>query len=65
MYTRFFISGRDIAAFFTDCGFERQNCTLVSQHYNNQQIVSSMPDEADNFCPLVDRCGMAVLIDQV
>ncbi|KAG2726780.1 hypothetical protein I3760_01G128300 [Carya illinoinensis] len=65
MYTRFFISGRDIAAFFTDCGIKHQNCTLVSQNHSNQQIVSSMPEEADNFCPLVDRCGMAVLIDQI
>ncbi|XP_059444630.1 uncharacterized protein LOC132176414 [Corylus avellana] len=65
LYSRFLISGRDIAAFFTDCGSECQNCTLVSQKYSSQQLVSSMPETNDNFCPLVDRCGIAVLVDQI
>ncbi|XP_062178337.1 uncharacterized protein LOC133883124 isoform X2 [Alnus glutinosa] len=65
LYSRFLISGRDIAAFFTDCGSDCQNCPLVSQNYSSQQIVSSMPEKNDNFCPLVDRCGMAVLVDQI
>jgi hypothetical protein len=35
LYSRFLISGRDIAAFFTDCGSECQNCTLVLQKYSS------------------------------
>ncbi|XP_050374958.1 uncharacterized protein LOC126792594 [Argentina anserina] len=63
LYSRFFITGRDIAAFFTDCGVDRQICTLESPDSDNHPPVS--PENADNFYPLIDRCGMALLVDQI
>lgn len=63
LYSRFFITGRDIAAFFTDCGSDRQICTLESPDSDNHPPVS--PENVDNFYPLIDRCGMALLVDQV
>lgn len=65
LYSRFLISGRDIAAFFTDYDSDCQNCTLVSQNYSSQQNVSSVPEKNGNFCSLVDRCGMAVIFEQI
>lgn len=64
LYSRFFISGRDIAALFRDCGSECQKCPDHSS--SNQPIVSSLQkEEAHNVYPLVDQCGMAVIVDQV
>lgn len=63
LYSRFYISGRDIAAFFTDCAFDCQKCTLVASNY--QPNGSPRPEKVDNFYSLIDRCGMAVLVDQV
>ncbi|XP_052204938.1 uncharacterized protein LOC127809843 isoform X2 [Diospyros lotus] len=65
LYSRFYITGRDIAAFFTDCGSDCQNCTLLSPNFND--ILSGSPtlEEADNACSLIDRCGMAVIVDQI
>lgn len=65
LYSRFYISGRDIAAFFMDCGSESQTCTLASSSFDS--LPSPSPDlgDADNFYSLVDRCGMAVIVDQV
>lgn len=65
LYSRFFISGRDIAAFFTDCGYDCQNCTLVAAKYDLNPIISPTPIKIDNFYSLIDRCGMAVLVDQI
>lgn len=65
LYSRFLISGRDITAFFTDSSSNCQNCALDAQNYNSQQMVSSMTEKVENFCSLVDRCGMVVLVDQV
>lgn len=65
IYSRFFISGRDIAAFFTDCGSDCQNCTLVVPNYDSNPIIPPIPEKVDNFYSLIDRCGMAVLVDQV
>ncbi|OMO58555.1 Vacuolar protein sorting-associated protein 13 [Corchorus olitorius] len=65
LYSRFYISGRDIAAFFTDCGSDCQNCTLVKPNSDDQSVVMSPRFEKnDNFYSLVDRCGMAVVVDQ-
>lgn len=58
LYSRFYIYGRDIAAFFSDSGADCQNCTLVSP--SNSQLI----DTSDCYS-LVDRCGMAVIIDQI
>ncbi|KAF3970469.1 hypothetical protein CMV_005848 [Castanea mollissima] len=65
LYSRFLISGRDITAFFTDSSSNCQNCALDAQNYNSQQMVSSMTEKVENFCSLVDRCGMVVLVDQI
>lgn len=62
LYSRFFISGRDIAALFRDCGPECQKCS----DYSNQPIVSPLlKEESHNVYPLLDQCGMAVIVDQV
>ncbi|XP_075085926.1 uncharacterized protein LOC107782497 [Nicotiana tabacum] len=60
LYSRFYISGRDIAASFTDCGSDDQACSLSCQPsaYHN-------PEDAKNLCSLVDKCGMAVIVDQI
>lgn len=65
LYSQFFISGRDIAAFFTDCGSDYQKCNLVVANYESNPSISPTPDKVDNFYSLIDRCGMAVLVDQV
>lgn len=65
IYTRFYIDGRDIAAFFTDCGSDSQNCSLVAPIDNRQEIGSPMLEKVDDFYSLIDRCGMAVIVDQV
>ncbi|XP_062108869.1 uncharacterized protein LOC133819601 isoform X1 [Humulus lupulus] len=65
VYSRFFISGRDIAAFFTDCGSDCQNCTLVVPSYDSNQVIPPTPEKVDNFYSLIDRCGMAVIVDQI
>ncbi|TYK05144.1 C2 domain-containing family protein [Cucumis melo var. makuwa] len=62
LYSRFFISGRDIAALFRDCGPECQKCS----DYSNQPIVSPLlKEESHNVYPLLDQCGMAVIVDQI
>ena len=78
LYSRCYISGRDIAAFFTDCGCDSQNCALVSPTSNSILSISPMLEDADKLCSLIDlledadklcslidRCGMAVIVDQV
>lgn len=62
LYSRFFISGRDIAALFRDCGPECHTCS----DYSNQPIVSRLlKKEAHNVYPLLDQCGMVVIVDQI
>ncbi|KAH9684016.1 C2 domain-containing protein [Citrus sinensis] len=64
IYTRFYIAGRDIAAFFTDCGSDSQNFSLVAPIDNHQEIDSTL-EKVDDFYSLIDRCGMAVIVDQI
>ncbi|KAK4265962.1 hypothetical protein QN277_026944 [Acacia crassicarpa] len=64
-YYQFLITGRDIAAFFTDCDSDYGNCSLVKPSYGNQQLFSSVAELVENQCSLIDRCGMAVLVDQI
>lgn len=63
LYSRFYISGRDLAAFFTEC--DSRSCTLFSQSSNSIPPISPVVEDADNLCSLIDRCGMAVIVDQV
>ncbi|XP_043726204.1 uncharacterized protein LOC122672780 isoform X2 [Telopea speciosissima] len=65
LYSRFYISGRDIAAFFMDCDSDRGNCTLVTSTFVSQPSGSPTSVDVDIFLPLVDRCGMAVIVDQI
>lgn len=60
LYSRFLISGRDIAAFFVDCGLGSQNCTLACQ-----SSISLSLEDVDNYSFLIDRCGMAIIVDQI
>ncbi|XP_057959044.1 uncharacterized protein LOC131151699 [Malania oleifera] len=65
LYSRFYIYGRDLAAFFTDCGSDSQNCSLIAPSYGSLPMASSMLEGADKFYSLIDRCGMAVVVDQI
>jgi vacuolar protein sorting-associated protein 13A/C len=65
IYSRFYISGRDIAAFFTDCDSHCYNSTVVVPNHNSQSLTSQIPEKVDNYFSLIDRCGMAVIVDQV
>ena len=65
LYSRFCISGRDIAAFFTDCGSDNWGCSLLMEDFTNQPMLSPILEKADNVYSLIDRCGMAVIVDQV
>ncbi|RAL47445.1 hypothetical protein DM860_013410 [Cuscuta australis] len=60
LYSRFYISGRDIAAFFTDCGSDNQTCSLASQPSNSPTL-----EDINNIYSLIDRCRMAVIVDQI
>ncbi|KAK1380403.1 Calcium-dependent lipid-binding family protein [Heracleum sosnowskyi] len=62
LYSRFYISGRDIAAFFTDCGSDSHSSILASSNFDNKL---SLSPSADNFYSIVDRCGMTVIVDQI
>ncbi|KAM7259519.1 hypothetical protein ACFE04_015260 [Oxalis oulophora] len=62
LYSRFYISGRDIAAFFTDCGSDAAKCSLVMP---SNIVELSTPQKFDSFYSLIDRCGMAVIVDQI
>ncbi|KAL9249938.1 Intermembrane lipid transfer protein VPS13-like protein [Drosera capensis] len=64
LYSRFYISGRDISAIYSDCGCEGQKCSLSSFLVNGQSSALSVRG-VDSFFPLVDKCGMAVVVDQI
>ncbi|KAK7264763.1 hypothetical protein RJT34_32373 [Clitoria ternatea] len=65
LYSRFYISGRDIAAFFTDCGSDFGSCSLVNPTYDSQIMNSPISKKDENVYSLIDRCGMAVLVNQI
>ncbi|XP_019431159.1 PREDICTED: uncharacterized protein LOC109338390 isoform X1 [Lupinus angustifolius] len=65
LYSRFYIAGRDIAAFFTDCGSDFGNCSLVKPNHDSQMMSSPIVDKIENVYSLIDRCGMAVLFNQI
>ncbi|CAI9779714.1 unnamed protein product [Fraxinus pennsylvanica] len=60
LYSRFYVYGRDIAAFFTNCSSEIQSSTLASHPPGSPCL-----EDAENFYSLIDRCGMAVILDQI
>ncbi|XP_061360270.1 uncharacterized protein LOC133304277 isoform X2 [Gastrolobium bilobum] len=65
LYSRFYVSGRDIAAFFTDCGSDFGSCSLVMPDYDSQILNSPITEKVENVYSLIDRCGMAVLVNQI
>jgi len=65
LYSRFYIAGRDIAAFFTDCGSEFGTCSLVKRINDSEVLNSPIAKNDENVYHLIDRCGMAVLVNQV
>lgn len=65
LYSRFYITGRDIAAFFTDCGSDVKSCSLVKPSYDGQTTNSPIARKDESVYYLIDRCGMAVLVNQV
>lgn len=48
-----------------DSGSDCQSCTWDVPNNDNHPLLSPSPDNVDNFYSLIDRCGMAVLVDQV
>ncbi|KAH1088253.1 hypothetical protein AAZX31_07G215500 [Glycine max] len=65
LYSRFYISGRDIAAFFTDCGSDFGSCSMVKSSVDSQVMNSPIAKKDENAYYLIDRCGMAVLVNQI
>ncbi|XP_068666865.1 uncharacterized protein [Aristolochia californica] len=66
LYSRFCISGRDIAAFFMDGICEAEHNSLLPSASAAQALLqSSSSDEGDHFYSLIDRCGMVVVVDQI
>ncbi|CAJ1940747.1 unnamed protein product [Sphenostylis stenocarpa] len=65
LYSRFYISGRDIAAFFTDCGSDFGSCSMLKPNFDSQIMSSPIGNKDENMCYLIDRCGMAVLVNQI
>lgn len=65
IYSRFYIAGRDIAAFFTECGSSSYDCDLVSPTSGKKSTNPHLLDESDKYCSLIERCGVAVIVDQV
>lgn len=63
LYSRFYILGRDMAAFFID-DIYRENSTVTAK-YGNQTSTPSNLEDVDHFYSLLDRCGMSVIVDQV
>lgn len=63
LYSRFIISGRDMAAFFVDGIAEEK--PSVSSECENQMLFSPLPEDSGHFYSILDRSGMSVIVDQV
>ncbi|XP_015689233.1 uncharacterized protein LOC102707936 [Oryza brachyantha] len=62
LYSRFYIAGRDMAAFLV-CDTAED---IYSVPENRSQLELSGPSvDANQFCSLLDRCGMSVIVDQI
>ncbi|XP_020520361.1 uncharacterized protein LOC18430003 [Amborella trichopoda] len=67
LYSRFYISGRDIAAFFVT-GFEsadNRDVNLNQAIFGSQICCLPLPKNVSQFYPLIDRCGTSVIVDQI
>ncbi|ONK67151.1 uncharacterized protein A4U43_C06F16540 [Asparagus officinalis] len=63
LYSHFHISGRDMAAFFTDDILKTK--PSHSGQDGSQTLLSSSTNDSGHFYSLLDRCGMSVIIDQI
>ncbi|CAL9040995.1 unnamed protein product [Musa banksii] len=63
LYSRFYISGRDMAAFFIDDFSKEKDLTTM----NDMSQTSTSPTSEDiyPFYSILDRCGMSVVVDQI
>ncbi|XP_062219043.1 uncharacterized protein LOC133918926 [Phragmites australis] len=62
LYSRFYIAGRDMSAFLI--------CDLAQDIYSipenlGQGVLPIHTSDPSQFCSLLDRCGMSVIIDQI
>ncbi|KAJ8645273.1 hypothetical protein MRB53_007021 [Persea americana] len=66
LYSRFYVMGRDIAAFFIGGGADSGNGTSDSSVFSGRQPATlPVSDEMDHFYSVIDRCGMSVIVDQI
>ncbi|KAK8499441.1 hypothetical protein V6N12_012495 [Hibiscus sabdariffa] len=66
IYSRVYLSGRDITAFFTDSASDCQNYASGEPNSSNQSIMMSPGlEKVGNFYSLIDKCGMEVVVDQI
>ncbi|XP_038986983.1 uncharacterized protein LOC103722332 isoform X2 [Phoenix dactylifera] len=63
LYSRFYILGRDMAAFFKDDIYKEK--ITVTAKYGSQTTTPSNFEDVDHFYSLLDRCGMSVIVDQI
>ncbi|KAK1425949.1 hypothetical protein QVD17_14616 [Tagetes erecta] len=65
LYSRFRISGRDIAAFFTIGNSYIQTCDMESLGQSMQLSAFPVTDGACHSYSLIDRCGIVIIVDQI
>ncbi|KAH0468342.1 hypothetical protein IEQ34_003375 [Dendrobium chrysotoxum] len=63
LYSRFYISGRDMSAIFID-GDYSEKC-MVTAALDSQMSPLEKPDNDIQFYSLLDRCGMSVIVDWI
>ncbi|KAH9312824.1 hypothetical protein KI387_027859, partial [Taxus chinensis] len=68
LYSRFYISGRDISAFFMDDLFDWADLPL--SHLDSTYIMDKHEEyltakHLSKYFPILDKCGMSVVIDQI
>ncbi|WOL14400.1 hypothetical protein Cni_G23180 [Canna indica] len=63
LYSRFYISGRDMAAFFID-DFSKEKEMFMMKNMS-QICISPTLKDMDHFYSILDRCGMSVVVDQI
>ncbi|KAK8929011.1 hypothetical protein KSP39_PZI017866 [Platanthera zijinensis] len=62
LYTRFYISGRDMSAIFIDGEYSGKSMvsTALESHVSMENI-----ENGSQLYSLLDRCGMSVIVDQI
>ncbi|XP_028555160.1 putative vacuolar protein sorting-associated protein 13A [Dendrobium catenatum] len=63
LYSRFYISGRDMSAIFID-GDYSENC-MVTVALDSRMSPLEKQDNDSQFYSLLDRCGMSVIVDLI